>query len=63
MKLDTWNSPGNMRRNQSDYITVGSRFKNYVMNVKTYPGVDVEIDYTHVFIKTQRKLKNTRKNT
>ena len=35
--LYTWKSPGDLHRNQIDYIKINQRFKNSVKNVKKVP--------------------------
>ena len=47
-KLYTWKSPGNVKRNQIDYIMVGNRFSNLNWKqgavVKTEKGLSDEIE-------------------
>ena len=43
--LYTWKSPGDIRRNQIDFILIRERFKNYIKCVKTYPGADIDSDH------------------
>ena len=50
-KLNTWKSPGDVKRNQIDYIMVRNRFRNSVKQVKTYPGADVDSDHNPVVCK------------
>ena len=55
--LYTWKSPGDLHRNQIDYIMINQRFKNNVKNVKTYPGADVGSDHNPVVMSVKVKLK------
>uniref|UniRef100_A0A0B7BR26 Endonuclease/exonuclease/phosphatase domain-containing protein n=4 Tax=Arion vulgaris TaxID=1028688 RepID=A0A0B7BR26_9EUPU len=56
-RLYTWKSPGDRKRNQIDFIMIRNRFKNNVMNTKTYPGADINSDHNPVMIKLNIKLK------
>lgn len=47
-RLYTWKSPGDLHRNQIDYIIVNGRYKNAVKNVRTYPGADIYSDHNPV---------------
>ena len=49
--LYTWIKPGEIYRNQIDYILVPGRYKNAVTNVKTYPGADVGSDHNPLVMK------------
>ncbi|XP_047996924.1 uncharacterized protein LOC125234635 [Leguminivora glycinivorella] len=64
-RLYTWISPKDnsekIVRNQIDYILVPSRFRNSVINVKTYPGADVGSDHNPVVAKLKLKLKQVKK--
>ena len=64
-RLYTWKSPqdtqDNTVRNQIDYIAINSRFKNSVLNAKTYPGCDINSDHNPVVITMQVKLKKIQK--
>ncbi|RUS80216.1 hypothetical protein EGW08_012012 [Elysia chlorotica] len=62
-KLYTWKSPGDVSRNQIDYIMISNRFKNNVKSVKTYPGADIHSDHNPVVAKLQIKLKVCNKPT
>ena len=48
-RLYTWRSPadqpGNIVRNQIDFIMINKRFRNFVASCKTYPGADVPSDH------------------
>ena len=52
-----WNSPGDLARNQIDYITINKRFWNSVTQARTYPGADVNSDYVPLvaWIKLKQK--------
>ena len=52
----TWKSPGDICRNQIDYILIRNRYKNSVKQVKTYPGADIGSDHIPVACKIQIKL-------
>ena len=56
-RLYTWKSPGNIHRNQIDFILIRKRFQNAVINAKTYPGADINSDHIPVICKLQIKLK------
>ncbi|GFR87057.1 RNA-directed DNA polymerase from mobile element jockey-like [Elysia marginata] len=63
-RLYTWKSPGDVTRNQIDYLAINSRFKNAVSKCKTYLGADIGSDHAPVIMKTNIKLKiPTRKST
>ena len=55
--LYTWKSPGDVRRNQIDYIMIKQRFKNSIINVKTLPGADINSDHCLLAAKIKLKLK------
>ena len=59
-KLYTWKSPGDIIRNQIDYIIINERFRNCIKQAKTYPGADINSDHNPVVIKIKVKLKKTR---
>ena len=61
-RLWTWKSPGNLYRNQIDFITVNTRFRNTVTQVKTYPGADCNSDHVPVVMKIRIKLKKVFRN-
>ena len=56
-RLYTWKSPGDIYRNQIDYLLVSSRIKNSVVKCKTYPGADIGSDHSPVVMKIKIKLK------
>ncbi|GFS24698.1 RNA-directed DNA polymerase from mobile element jockey-like [Elysia marginata] len=56
-RLYTWKSPGDVRRNQIDYILMSSRFKNSAVNCRTYPGADIGSDHNPVIMQMKVKLK------
>ena len=51
--LYTWKSPGDIVRNQIDYIMINNRHTNSVLNVKTYPGADAGSDHNPVVMKSE----------
>lgn len=60
-RLYTWKSPqGTTRhiiRNQIDYVTINSRFKNSILSAKAYPGCDINSDHNPVAVIMRLKLK------
>ena len=56
-RLYTWKSPGDITRNQIDFIITKTRFKNNVKKCRTYPGADINSDHNPVVAKVQIKLK------
>ena len=52
-----WKSPGDLHRNQIDYVLIKNRFKNAVSTCKTYPGSDIGSDHNPVIVKMKPKLK------
>ena len=60
-KRYTWKSPGDITRNQIDYIMVNERFKNSIKQAKAMPRADINSDHIPVKIKMNLKLKNLRK--
>ena len=50
-KLYTWKSPGDISRNQIDYIMFNKRFRNCIKQAKTYPGADMNSDHNPVVVK------------
>lgn len=55
--LYTWKSPGDIFRNQIDYIMINQRYRNMVKNIKSYPGADIGSDHNPVVMKMKVKLK------
>jgi len=51
-------SPGDVNRNQIDYIMIKDRFRNNIKHAKTYPGADVGSDHNPVVVKACFKIKN-----
>ena len=60
--LYTWKSPGDVTRNQIDYILIKDRFKNSVKRCKAYPGADIGSDHNPVVANIKIKLKIPRKS-
>ena len=60
-RLYIWNSPGNRHRNQIDYITINTRWRSTVANVKCYPGADCGSDHQLMIANIRLRLKNTLK--
>ena len=61
-KLYTWKSPDNNYRNQIDYITINKRFRNSIIDCKTYPGADIDSDHNPVVAVTRLRLKNIQRS-
>ena len=55
--LWTWKSPGDNHRNQIDYIAINQRFRNSVLDAKTFPGADCYSDHVPVVAVIKLKLK------
>ena len=58
-KLYTWKSPGDISRNQIDYIMLNEIFRNCIKQAKTYSGADMNSDHNPVVVKINMKLKRT----
>ena len=59
----TWRSPGDIYRNQIDFILINKRYRNAVKQARTYPGADVGSDDNPLMIKMNIKLKKTRRKS
>jgi len=59
--LWTWKSPGEVVRNQIDYIAINERYRNAVTQARTFPGADVSSDHVPVVATIRLKLKHLRK--
>ena len=55
--LYTWKSPGDRSRSQIDYITINRRFRNSLLQVKTYPGADCDSDHVPVVATVRVRIK------
>ena len=55
--LYTWKSPGDITRNQIDYILIRKRFRNSIKQCKTHPGADIASDHNPLIAKVSVKLK------
>lgn len=64
-RLYTWKSPqdreGNVLRNQIDFVTINTRFRNSVLSAKAYPGCDINSDHNSVVITIRVRLKKVAK--
>ena len=58
-RVYTWKSPGDILRNQVDYIAINSRFKRAVNQSKTYPGADCGGDHVACDMYTSVQIKET----
>ena len=55
--------PGDIGRYQIDYILVKERFRNQVINSKSYPGADIASDHNLVVMNSRLKFKKLAKPT
>ena len=55
--LYTWKSPGDGVRNQTDYITINTRFRNSILQVKGYPGADGGSDHVPIVATLRMNLR------
>ncbi|XP_049864013.1 craniofacial development protein 2-like [Schistocerca gregaria] len=60
-RLYAWKNPGDTKRYQIDYIMVRQRFRNQVLNCKTFPGADVDSDHNILVMTCRLKLKKLQK--
>ena len=60
-RLYTWKSPGDVHRNQIDYIMVRKRFSNSVKDCRTYQGADINSDHSLLVSKMNFRLKKIEK--
>ena len=60
-RLYTWKSPGDIYRNQIDYIMTRRRFRNSVKDCRTYPGADINSDHCLLVSKMNFRLKKIKK--
>ena len=58
-QLYTWKSPGDIIRNQIDYILISQRFRHSIKRCRTYPGADIGSDHNPVVARMKVKLKCT----
>ena len=56
-RLYTWKRPGDLFRNQIDYICLNQSFRNIVKNRKTLPGADCNSDHILLVMQMIWKLK------
>ena len=57
----TWESPGNRGRYQIDYIITKQRYRNQILDCKTYPGADMDSDHNLVVMKCRLNFKKIMK--
>ena len=55
--LYTWKSPGDVTRNQIDYLLIRKRHRNSIKQCKTYPGADIGSDHNPLIARMSVKLK------
>lgn len=60
-RLYTWMKPGDTGRYQIDFIMVRQRFRNQVLDCKTFPGADIGSDHNLLVMKCKLKLKKLTK--
>ncbi|XP_067004726.2 craniofacial development protein 2-like, partial [Anabrus simplex] len=60
-RLYTWTRHGDTRRSQIDLIMIRQRFKNRVLDCKTFPGADVDSDHNLLVMKCHLKFKKLKK--
>ncbi|XP_068084785.1 craniofacial development protein 2-like [Anabrus simplex] len=60
-RLYTWARPGDAGRYQIDFIMIRQRFRNQVLDCKTFPGADVDSDHNLLVMKCHLKLKKLKK--
>ncbi|XP_022196330.1 uncharacterized protein LOC111053719 [Nilaparvata lugens] len=64
-RLYTWKSPmdkpGNVVRNQIDYLLLNERFRNSCLSLKTYPGADIGSDHCPLIGTFKLKFKKVQK--
>ena len=53
----TWKSPGDIARNQIDYLLIRKRYRNGIKQCKTYPGADIASDHNPLIAKVSVRLK------
>ena len=56
----TWKSPGDRYRNQIDYILVEKRWRNGILDCRTYPGADIDSD--HILLVAKLRIRLTKLN-
>ena len=61
-KRYTWKSPGDVCRNQIDFVMLNERFRNSVKQAKTYPGADINSDHNPVVVEICIKVKKPTKS-
>ena len=60
-RLYTWKSPGDVFRNQIDYIMTRRRYRNSVKDCRTYPGADINSDHCLLVSRMNFRLKKIKK--
>ena len=61
-RLYEWISPGDLTRNQNDYILSEKRFRNSILNCKTYPQADCNTDHILLVATLRLQLKTCTKS-
>ena len=60
-RLYTWRSPGDLTRNQINYILSSKRFRNFILNCKTYSQADCNTDHILLVATLRLNLKTCTK--
>ena len=60
-RLWTWKSPGNLVKNQIDYILIKRRWRSALLNVRTRPSADCGSDHQLLVANIKLKLKARKK--
>ncbi|XP_037784698.1 craniofacial development protein 2-like [Penaeus monodon] len=60
-KLWIWRSPGDVVKNQIDYIAIKKRYRSTIKHSKAYPGADCGSDHIPVICELKVKLKTIKK--
>ena len=60
--LYVWRSPGDLTRNQIDYILSAKRFRNSILNCNTYPQANCNTDQILLIATLRLKLKTFTKS-
>ena len=60
-RLYEWSSPDDLTRNQNEYILSAKRFRNSILNCKTYPQADCNSDHILLVASLRLQLKTCTK--
>lgn len=56
-RLSTWKSPGNIYKNQIDYMLISKRWKSSCINAIVYPGAECGSDHKLLVMKLYGRIK------